>query len=114
MIVIGTDTHKRTHTCGAVDALTAAGRGELTVPARKGGFGRLLRWARVVDRERAALAGLGHLGAQVEAGGKGTGCDAPGVVAAREVDALERVRDLRVLRGHHLEVGPDLGDQFGS
>ena len=37
MIVIGTDTHMRTHTCGAVDALTAAERGELTVPARKGG-----------------------------------------------------------------------------
>ena len=40
------DTHKRTHTCGAVDGLTAAARGELTVPARKGSFGKLLRWAR--------------------------------------------------------------------
>src|SRR5919198_355118 len=52
MIVIGTDTHKRTHTCGAVDALTAAARGELTVPARNGSFGKLLRWARVLDPER--------------------------------------------------------------
>src|ERR671931_2341646 len=52
MIVIGTDTHKRTHTCGAVDALTAAGRGELTAPARKGSFGKLLRWARALDAER--------------------------------------------------------------
>jgi transposase len=52
MIVIGTDTHKRTHTCGAVDALTAAARGELTVPARMGAFGRLLRWARALDPER--------------------------------------------------------------
>jgi hypothetical protein len=52
MIVIGTDTHKRTHTCGAVDALTAAARGELTAPARKGSFGRLLRWARALDSER--------------------------------------------------------------
>jgi hypothetical protein len=43
MIVIGTDAHKRTHTCGAVDALTAAARGELTVPARHGSFGKLLR-----------------------------------------------------------------------
>jgi hypothetical protein len=24
MIVIGTDTHKKTHTCGAIDALTAS------------------------------------------------------------------------------------------
>jgi transposase len=52
MIVIGTDTHKRTHTCGAVDALTAAARGELTAPARAGAFGKLLRWARAIDPER--------------------------------------------------------------
>jgi hypothetical protein len=52
MIVIGTDTHKKTHTCGAVDALTAAARGELTVPARRDSFGRLLRWARALDSER--------------------------------------------------------------
>src|SRR5436305_4818786 len=52
MIVIGTDTHKRTHTCGAVDALTAAARGELTAPARKGAFWKLLRWARALDPER--------------------------------------------------------------
>src|SRR5918992_117288 len=52
MIVIGTDTHKRTHTCGAVDALTASARGELTAPARKGSFGKLLRWARTLDPGR--------------------------------------------------------------
>src|SRR5919106_6885146 len=52
MIVIGTDTHKRTHTCGAVDAFTAAARGELTAPARKGSFGMLLRWARALDAQR--------------------------------------------------------------
>jgi transposase len=52
MIVIGTDAHKRTHTCGAVDALTAAARGELTAPARKASFGKLLRWARALDPER--------------------------------------------------------------
>ena len=51
MIVIGTDTHKRTHTCGAVDALTAAARGELTVPARHGSFGKPLRWARPLDTD---------------------------------------------------------------
>jgi transposase len=52
MIVVGTDTHKRTHTCGAVDALTASARGELTAPARKGSFGKLLVWARKLDSER--------------------------------------------------------------
>jgi hypothetical protein len=46
MILIGTDTHRRTHTCGAVAAITAAARGELTAAAREGSFGKLLRWAR--------------------------------------------------------------------
>jgi transposase len=52
MIVIGTDTHKKTHTCGAVDAFTARARGELTAPARRGSFGKLLVWARKLDPER--------------------------------------------------------------
>jgi transposase len=52
MIVIGTDTHKRTHTAGAVDALTAAARDEHTAAARRDGFGKLLRWARTLDSER--------------------------------------------------------------
>ena len=52
MIVVGTDTHKQTHTCGAVDALTATARGELTAAARRGSFGKLLVWARKLDGER--------------------------------------------------------------
>jgi transposase len=52
VIVIGTDTHKKTHTCGAVDALTARARGELTAAARPGSFGKLLAWARALDPER--------------------------------------------------------------
>jgi transposase len=51
MIVIGTDTHKRTHTCGAVEAQTAAAAGEHTAKARQPGFGELLRWARSLDDE---------------------------------------------------------------
>jgi transposase len=66
MIVIGADTHKRTHTCGAVDALTAAARGELTVPARKS-FGKLLRWARALDRERVwAIEDCRHVSGALE------------------------------------------------
>ena len=52
MIVIGTDSHMKTHTCGAVHALAAAAVDELTVPARQAGFGRLLRWARALDPDR--------------------------------------------------------------
>ena len=67
MIVIGTDTHKRTHTCGAVDALTASARGELTAPAREGSFAKLLRWARALDSERVwALEDCRHVSGAFE------------------------------------------------
>jgi transposase len=67
MIVIGTDTHKKTHTCGAVDAFTAAVRGELTVPARRGSFGKLLRWARRLDPERVwAIEDCRHVSGALE------------------------------------------------
>ena len=67
MIVIGTDTHKRTHTCGAVEALTASVLGELTAPARKGSFGKLLRWARALDPERVwALEDCRHVSGAFE------------------------------------------------
>jgi transposase len=52
MIVIGTDTHKRTHTCGAVFAGTGQLAGELTAPAREAGFNELLDWGRRLDGER--------------------------------------------------------------
>ncbi len=52
MIVIGTDTHKQTHTAGAVFAGTGQLAGELTAPARKAGFVELLHWGRALDRER--------------------------------------------------------------
>lgn len=52
MIVIGTDTHKRSHTCGAVFAGTGRLAGELTAPARQGGFAELLDWGRNLDAER--------------------------------------------------------------
>jgi transposase len=51
LIVVGTDTHKHTHTSAAVDRPTAALEGEITVPAREEGYERLLRWARGLDRE---------------------------------------------------------------
>ena len=52
MIVIGTDTHKQSHTCGAVFAATGQLAGELTAPARKAGFAELLDWGRKLDPER--------------------------------------------------------------
>ena len=52
MIVIGTDTHKATHTCGAVFAGTGQLAGEMTAPAREPGFRELLAWGRGLDEER--------------------------------------------------------------
>jgi len=52
MIVIGTDTHKQTHTCAAVFAETGQLAGGLTAPARKPGFRELLDWGRDLDEER--------------------------------------------------------------
>jgi transposase len=53
MIVIGADTHKQSHTCGAVEAATARALGERTAKARKQGFDELLLWARKLGPERA-------------------------------------------------------------
>jgi transposase len=52
MIVIGADTHKQTHTCGAVVAGTGRLAGELTAAAREPGFRELLSWGRELDEER--------------------------------------------------------------
>ena len=52
MIVIGTDTHKQTHTCGAVFAQTGQLAGELTAQAREPGFRQLLAWGGDLDEER--------------------------------------------------------------
>src|SRR5512132_7793 len=52
MIVLGADTHKRSHTIAAVAAATAELLGERTVAVDRRGFGALLQWARGLDGER--------------------------------------------------------------
>lgn len=52
MIVIGADTHKQSHTCGAVFAGTGQLAGEQSAMAREPGFRELLAWARGIDEER--------------------------------------------------------------
>jgi transposase len=52
MIVVGTDTHKSTHTCGAVEAATGRTLAERTAKARRPGFDELLAWARALGPER--------------------------------------------------------------
>jgi transposase len=67
MIVLGTDTHKRSHTIAAVVAGTGELRGEQTVQVGRRGFDALLRWARGLDGERVwALEDCRHVSGSLE------------------------------------------------
>jgi transposase len=67
MIVIGTDTHKRTHTCVAVSAATGRPVGELTASAREPGFRELLGWGRELDPGRIwAIEDCRHVSGPLE------------------------------------------------
>src|ERR671915_632001 len=67
MIVLGADTHKRSHTIAAVAAPNGELRGEQTVPVGARGFGALLRWARGLDGERVwALEDCRHVSGGLE------------------------------------------------
>jgi transposase len=67
MIVLGADTHKRSHTIAAVAAATGELLGEQTVPVGRRGFDALLRWARGLDGERVwALEDCRHVSGSLE------------------------------------------------
>jgi transposase len=67
MIVLGADTHKRSHTIAAVAALTGELLGEQTVAVGRRGFGVLLRWARGLGGERVwALEDCRHVSGSLE------------------------------------------------
>ncbi len=67
MIVIGTDTHKQTHTCAAAKSGTGELSGGLTAAARKPGFRELLDWGRSLDCERIwALEDCRHVSGSFE------------------------------------------------
>jgi transposase len=67
MIVIGTDTHKRTHTVVAVVAGTGELSSELTARALPPGFAEMLIWAKRLDDERIwAIEDCRHVSGGVE------------------------------------------------
>src|SRR5436309_12037625 len=69
MIVIGVDTHKRSHTFVALDAVTGAARGQLTIPASDEGTLDALRFAGELDRERVwAVEDCRHVSGRLERG----------------------------------------------
>jgi transposase len=69
MIVIGVDTHKRSHTLVALDATTGATQGQLTIPASDDGTLDALRFASELDAERVwALEDCRHVSGRLERG----------------------------------------------
>ena len=67
MIVIGADTHKVSHTVGAVDAATGRVGADLTVRARRRAFDDLLVWARGLGGERVwAIEDCRHVSGALE------------------------------------------------
>jgi transposase len=67
MIVLGADTHKRSHTIAAIAAVSGELLGEQTVAVGRGGFGALLQWARTLDHERVwALEDCRHVSGSLE------------------------------------------------
>jgi transposase len=67
MIVLGADTHKRSHTIAAVAAATGELLGQRTVAVDRRGFGALLVWARGLGGERVwALEDCRHVSGSLE------------------------------------------------
>ena len=67
MIVIGADTHKRTHALAAVDAGTGRVRGQRQIKAEEPGHLAAVRWARGLDDERVwAIEDCRHVSRRLE------------------------------------------------
>jgi transposase len=67
MIVLGADTHKRSHTIAAVSAATGEVVGEQTARVDAKGFAALLVWARGLERERVwAIEDCRHVSGSFE------------------------------------------------
>jgi transposase len=67
MIVLGADTHKRSHTIAGIGAATGEVVGERTVQVGRAGFLALLSWARDLDGERVwALEDCRHVSGSFE------------------------------------------------
>ena len=67
MIVLGADTHKRSHTIAAVAAATGEVLGEQTVQVGAKGFAALVVWARKLGGERVwAIEDCRHVSGSFE------------------------------------------------
>jgi transposase len=67
MIVIGADTHKRSHALAAVDEATGKVRGKREIKANEEGHLAAVRWARSLDEERVwAIEDCRHVSRRLE------------------------------------------------
>lgn len=67
MIVVGTDTHKQSHTAAALDGATGKVIADRTVRAKRRSFDDLLLWARALDSERVwAIEDCRHVSGALE------------------------------------------------
>src|SRR5688500_18636687 len=67
MIVIGADTHKRSHTLAAVEEGTGRVRGQREITAAEPGHLAAIRWARGQDQERVwAIEDCRHVSRRLE------------------------------------------------
>src|SRR4051794_7757116 len=67
MIVLGADTHKRSHAVAGVDGATGRVAGDRTVRARRRSFDDLLQWARTLGEERVwAVEDCRHVSGALE------------------------------------------------
>src|SRR4051812_30285134 len=67
MVVIGADTHKRSHTLAAVEAASGRMLAERTVPAQRRSFETLLTWARAHGSQRVwAIEDCRHVSGALE------------------------------------------------
>src|SRR3954452_15719731 len=67
MVVIGADTHKRSHTVGAVDGATGRVLADRTVSAKRRSFEDLLAWGRGVGADRVwAIEDCRHVAGALE------------------------------------------------
>jgi len=67
MIVIGADTHKRSHTVASVSEATGRALADITVSAKRRAFDDLLRWARGQDAARVwAIEDCRHVSGALE------------------------------------------------
>src|SRR3954467_6076732 len=119
MIVIGVDTHKRSHTAGAVDGATARAIADKTVRANRRSFDDLLTWARGLEAGRVwAIEDCRHVSGALErfllARGERTVRVAPKLMAGArrggrergKSDAIDAVQIARAALREGLETLP--------